>query len=52
MTPLRDTLAWQFRLTWSLTEHYLRHLTDELCHGMPAPSAFTMRLDDLFHAVR
>ena len=44
MTPMLDTLTWQFRMTWSLTEHYLPHLTDELCAWMPAPSAFTMRL--------
>jgi len=44
MTPMLDTLTWQFRMTWSLTEHFLPHLTDELCAWMPAPSAFTMRL--------
>jgi len=46
MNPLLDTLAWQFRMTWSLAEHYLPHLTDELCTWMPAPSAFTVRLDE------
>lgn len=44
MDPLRDTLAWQFRMTWSLArDHWLPALTDHLCLWSVTPSAATIR---------
>lgn len=47
MTPLLETLQWQFRMTWSLAhDHWLPPLTDELCLWQQAPTAATIRLGE------
>lgn len=41
--PALDALRWQFGLAWSLAEHWLPALTDEMCLWDPAPGAWTVR---------
>ncbi len=36
-------LRWQLHLCWSLAEHHLSALTDELCRWEPAPGSWTVR---------
>lgn len=44
MTPLIETLTWQFRMTWSLgRDFWLPALTDDLLLWRQAPSAASMR---------
>ena len=38
-----ETLRWQFRLTWQLTEYYLPRLTDEACLWEPAPGSWNVQ---------
>ncbi|HSL31629.1 MAG TPA: DinB family protein [Anaerolineales bacterium] len=38
-----ETLRWQFRLTWQLTEYYLPSLTDEACLWEPAQGSWNVR---------
>lgn len=41
----RETLRWQFALTWRLAEHHLPALTDEACLWAPVANAWSVRQD-------
>jgi hypothetical protein len=43
MSKIKETLIWQFELTWKLAQYHLEGLTDATCFYEPTTNSWTVR---------